>query len=479
MTNPLHAFRRTKIVCTLGPASSDEATIEALVRAGMNIARLNFSHTGHEAGGAIIQRLRAVEARLREPLAILQDLQGPKIRLGTIAGGSATLKEGAEFVITTRPREGSAACASTTYEGLARDVKAGDRILIADGLIQLDVVLTDGVDVYCRVVSGGPVSDHKGINLPGVDLDIPALTEKDQDDIAFGVKAGVDFVAASFVRTATDLLDVKDFLAETQGQIPVIAKLERPQVLRRLDDVLKVADGVMVARGDLGVEMPLEEVPVVQKSIIRRAQRYATPVITATQMLESMVQHPRPTRAEASDVANAIFDGTDAVMLSEETATGAHPVEAVKVMARIAVEAERGLPFYEDRPRRFQAMDTSFPGAIGEAACQAAVELGAKAICIFTQTGGMARVVSKLRPPAPIIAFTPHQNVLRRLALYWGVQPRLITKSDYTEELIEKIDAALLEDGSARKGDVLVITAGAPMWVQGTTNLLKLHRVGS
>ncbi len=479
MTNPLHAFRRTKIVCTLGPASSDEATIEALARAGMNVARLNFSHTGHEAGAAIIQRIRAVEARVGEPVAILQDLQGPKIRLGTIQGGSATLKEGAELVITTRPREGSAACVSTTYDGLARDVKAGDRILIADGMIQLDVLQTDGVDVRCRVVAGGPVSDHKGINLPGVDLDIPALTEKDQDDIAFGVRAGVDFVAASFVRTATDLLDVKDFLAEIQGQIPVIAKLERPQALRRLDDVLKVADGVMVARGDLGVEMPLEEVPVVQKSIIRRAQRYAAPVITATQMLESMVHHPRPTRAEASDVANAIFDGTDAVMLSEETATGAYPVEAVKVMARIAVEAERGLPFYEDRPRRFQAMDMSFPGAIGEAACQAAVELGAKAICIFTQTGSMARIVSKLRPPTPIIAFTPHQNVLRRLALYWGVQPRLITKSDHTEELIEKIDAALLEDGSVRKGDVLVITAGAPMWVAGTTNLLKLHRVGS
>jgi len=479
MTNPLGAFRRTKIVCTLGPASSDEATLEALVRAGMNVARLNFAHIGHEAGAELIRRIRAVEERAGTPLAILQDLQGPKIRLGSIRGGSATLREGAEFVITTRPEEGSAARASTTYDGLARDVKAGDRILVADGMIQLDVLHADEVEVRCRVVAGGVVSDHKGINLPGVDLDIPALTEKDQDDLAFGVKAGVDFVAVSFVRTATDILDAKDYLAEVQGRLPVIAKLEKPQVLRRLDDVLKVADGVMVARGDLGVEMPLEEVPLVQKSIIRRAQRYATPVITATQMLESMVEHPRPTRAEASDVANAILDGTDAVMLSEETATGAFPVEAVKVMARIAVEAERGLPFYEDRPRRTQAVDMSFPGAIGEAACQAAVELGAKAICVFTQTGGMARVVSKLRPPTPIIAFTPQQNILRRLALYWGVQPRLITKSDHTEELIEKIDAALVEDGSVREGDVLVITAGAPMWVEGTTNLLKLHRVGS
>src|SRR5574341_443534 len=477
MAKPLGALRRTKIVCTLGPASADEATIEALVRAGMNVARLNFAHVGHEDASGIIRRIRAVEERVRAPVAILQDLQGPKIRLGTIRGGSATLREGAEFVISTRlEEEGSAARASTTYDGLARDVKAGDRILVADGMIQLDVLQADGVEVRCRVVAGGMVSDHKGINLPGVDLDIPALTDKDQDDLAFGVKEGVDFVAVSFVRTATDILDAKDYLAEIQGRLPVIAKLEKPQVLRRLDDVLKVADGVMVARGDLGVEMPLEEVPVVQKSIIRRAQRYATPVITATQMLESMVEHPRPTRAEASDVANAIFDGTDAVMLSEETATGAFPVEAVKVMARIAVEAERGLPFYEDRPRRFQAMDMSFPGAIGEAACQAAVELGAMAICIFTQTGGMARVVSKLRPPTPIIAFTPHRDVLRRLALYWGVQPRLITESHHTEELIEKIDAALVEDGSVRKGDVLVITAGAPMWVKGTTNLLKLHR---
>ncbi len=479
MSNPLGSFRRTKIVCTLGPASSDEGTLEDLLRAGMNVARLNFSHTGQDAGAEIIRRIRAVEARVGTPVAILQDLQGPKIRLGTIRGGSATLKEGAEFVITTRPEEGTAARASTTYAGLARDVKAGDRILLADGMIQLDVLQTDGVELRCRVVAGGPVSDHKGINLPGVDLDIPALTEKDQDDLAFGVKAGMDFVAVSYVRTATDILDAKDYLAEIQGHIPIIAKLEKPQVLRRLDDVLKVADGVMVARGDLGVEMPLEEVPVVQKSIIRRAQRYATPVITATQMLESMVEHPRPTRAEASDVANAIFDGTDAVMLSEETATGHYPVEAVNVMARIAVEAERGLPFYEDRPRRFQAMDMSFPGAIGEAACQAAVELGAKAICLFTQTGSMARIVSKLRPPAPIIAFTPHEHVLRRLALYWGVQPRLITRSDHTEELIEKIDAALVEDGSVRQGDVLVITAGAPMWVEGTTNLLKLHRVGA
>jgi len=478
MANPLASFRRTKIVCTLGPASSDEAAIERLARAGMNVARLNFSHTGPEGGAEIIRRIRRVEERLGRPLAILQDLQGPKIRLGAFRDGGTTLKEGAEFVITTRPVEGSAARASTTYAGLARDVKAGDRILLADGMLQLDVVQSDGIEARCRVVAGGPVSDHKGINLPGVDLDIPALTEKDQDDLAFGVKAGIDFVAISFVRTATDILDAKDYLAEIQGDVPVIAKLEKPEVLRRLDDVLKVTDGVMVARGDLGVEMPLEEVPVVQKSIIRRAQRYGTPVITATQMLESMMEHPRPTRAEASDVANAIFDGTDAVMLSEETATGHFPEEAVKVMARIAVEAERGLPFYEDRPRRFQAMDMNFPGAIGEAACQAAVELGAKAICIFTQTGSMARIVSKLRPPTPVVAFTPHGNVLRRLALYWGVQPRLITMSDHTEELIEKIDAALTEDGSVRKGDVLVITAGAPMWVKGTTNLLKLHRVG-
>ena len=478
MANPLAAFRRTKIVCTLGPASSDETTIEALVQAGINVARLNFAHTDHEAGAEIIRRVRAVAARLGVSVAILEDLQGPKIRLGTIRGGSATLKEGGEFVITTRPDEGSAARASTTYAGLARDVKPGDRILIDDGMIQLDVLGTDGVEVRCSVVAGGSVSDHKGINLPGVDLDIPALTDKDHDDLAFGVKAGVDFIGVSFVRTATDILDVKDYLAEIQGDVPIIAKLEKPEVLRRLDDVLKVSDGVMVARGDLGVEMPLEEVPVVQKSIIRRAQRYAVPVITATQMLESMVGHPRPTRAEASDVANAIFDGSDAVMLSEETATGHFPVEAVRVMARIAVEAERGLPFYEDRPRRFQAMDMGFPGAIGEAACQAAVELGARAICIFTQTGSMARIVSKLRPPTPIIAFTPYENVLRRLALFWGVQPRLITKSDSTEELIEKIDAALVGDGSVRKGDVLVITAGSPMWVKGTTNLLKLHRVG-
>jgi len=478
MTSSVASLRRTKIVCTLGPASSDEPAIEALVAAGMNVARLNFSHTGHEAGAEIIRRIRAVEARLGTPVAILQDLQGPKIRLGTIRGGSAVLAEGGEFVITTRPEEGSASRASTTYAGLARDVKPGDRILIADGMIQLDVLETDGTEVRCRVAAGGTVSDHKGINLPGVDLDIPALTDKDHDDLAFGVKAGIDFVAVSFVRTATDILDAKDCLAEIQGDVPIIAKLEKPQVLRRLDDVLKASDGVMVARGDLGVEMPLEEVPVVQKSIIRRAQRYAVPVITATQMLESMMEHPRPTRAEASDVANAIFDGTDAVMLSEETATGHFPVEAVKVMARIAVEAERGLPFYEDRRRRFQAMDMSFPGAIGEAACQAAVELGAEAICVFTQTGSMARIVSKLRPPTPIIAFTPYENVLRRMALYWGVQPRRITKTDHTEELIEKIDAALLEDGSVRVGDVLVITAGAPMWVKGTTNLLKLHRVG-
>jgi pyruvate kinase len=478
MTNPLASFRRTKIVCTLGPASSDEAVIEAMIRAGMNVARLNFSHADHETAAEIIRRIRAAEARAGLRVAILADLQGPKIRLGAFHGGTALLHEGGEFCITTRPVEGTAERACTTYQGLARDVKPGDRILIADGAIQLDVLATDGVEVRCRVAVGGWVSDHKGINLPGVALDIPALTEKDQDDLAFSAKAGVDYAAVSFVRTATDVLDAKDFLGEIHSDVPIISKLEKPEVLRRLDDVLRASDGVMVARGDMGVEMPLEEVPVVQKSIIRRAQRYGTPVITATQMLESMVKNPRPTRAEASDVANAIFDGTDAVMLSEETATGSYPVEAVAVMARIAVEAERGLPFYEDRARRFQPTDMDVPGAVGEAACQAAVELGAKAICVFTETGSTARVISKLRPPTPIIGFTPNEKILRRMILYWGVLPRLIAKAGHVEEVIEQIEEKLLQEGMVQKRDLLVITAGSPMWVRGTTNLMKLHRVG-
>lgn len=468
-------MRRTKIVCTLGPVSSSPEVIHRLIEAGMNVARLNLSHGTQEDHARVIGHIREISERTRTPVATLLDLQGLKIRLGTFRGGRARLEAGAEFLISTRQVEGTASLASTTYDRLPRDVKPGDRILVADGLIELKALGADDETVRCRVVVGGEVSDHKGINLPGVAISASSMTAKDQADLQFGIRQGVDYVAVSFVRGPADVLEVKELISEAGTTIPVIAKLEKPEAIQQLGEILRVADGVMVARGDLGVELPLEDVPLIQKEIIRRAREHAIPVITATQMLESMVEHPRPTRAEASDVANAIFDGTDAVMLSAETAVGQYPVETVQVMSRIAVQAEGALPTLA--PPAPTARASTFPDVISDAACRAAREVHARAIVAFTQSGSTARLLAKYRPEVPILAFTPSETVRRRLCLYWGVVPKMIRPIQHTDELTEEIEAALLEDKAVHTNDALVIVAGAPMWVRGTTNLIKLHRV--
>jgi pyruvate kinase len=468
--------RLTKIVCTIGPASVAEGIIEQMARAGMDVARLNFSHGTHAEHGLAVERIRSVESRIGKPLGILQDLQGPKIRLGTFESGRATLRRGAAFVLTTVSCQGTADRAGITYEGFARDVKSGDRVLIDDGRIALEVQDVQGCEVLCRVETGGIVQDHKGVNLPRTAVRMAVLTAKDREDLAFGLRHGVDYVGVSFVRSAADLLEVREVINEHRSDAQVVAKLERPEALGRLDEILAATGGVMVARGDLGVELPLEDVPVAQKEIIRKARLSRTPVITATQMLESMVASPRPTRAEVSDVANAILDGTDAVMLSAESATGAYPVEAVRTLDRIIRRTEAAFPPASmDRPRRGEV---SFPQAISDVAAFAAQELKARAIAVFTQSGSTARLISQDRPPVPIIAFTPSERVRRRLSLDWGVVARLIPKLTTIDEMVSGIEANLLADRTVRYNDILIVVAGAPLWVRGTVNLLKLHRVG-
>lgn len=472
-------MRRTKIVCTIGPASSSPEVLDQLVAAGMDVARLNFSHGTHAEHAEVIRRIRAGEERWRRPIAILQDLQGPKVRLGTFGpggGGRVDLDAGQRFVLSARPVVGSAERASVSHPEYLRQLRPGDQVWMDDGLIQLEVEEVTGDEVRCRVLAGGRVSDHKGLSFPRVPLPSSCLTEKDREDLRFGIRQGIDFVAISFVRSAADIVDVRRFLQAEGADLPIVAKLERQEAITNLAGLLALVDAVMVARGDLGMDVPLEEVPHLQKEIIRQARAAKVPVIVATQMLESMTTHLRPTRAEVSDVTTAIFDGADAIMLSAETATGRYPVEAVRVMARIAERAERAaLEVESPRPAR---AGVGFPEAIADAAATAAHELGARAIVAFTQSGFSARLISQARPRVPIIALTPFVEVQRRLALTWGVSSRLIRKVETTDEMIEEVEAALLGDGVVQMNDVIVIISGSPMWVTGTTNLLKLHRVG-
>jgi pyruvate kinase len=469
--------RHSKIVCTIGPATRSPRMIRKLLQAGMDVARLNFSHSNHEEHAASIAMLRDAAMEMKKPIAILADLQGPKIRTGALAGGGTVLlRPGQRFVITTAKVLGDSTRVSTTFHPMPREVKRGDRILLSDGLIELRVEATKHNEVICQVANGGVLGEHKGINLPGVDLHVPALTEKDRVDLRFALAQGADYIAASFVRRAEDVKLAKALVKRAGKDTPIIAKLEKPEAIENLDEILLASDGVMVARGDLGVEMNPECVPVVQKNIIARAREHRRPVITATQMLESMTENPRPTRAEASDVANAIFDGSDAVMLSAETATGKYPVDAVQMMARIIEEAEASI---HEFPRPAGTERLKVAETIAELVCRASRELHMKLIAVFTHSGFTARLVSRYRPLVPIVAFSPEVNTRRRMALLWGVMPRRIVDMKTIDALPALAEKRLLEERLVKKGDVIALVAGTPMGVRGTTNIMKFHVVGS
>ena len=470
--------RRVKIVATVGPATDAPGALEALLGAGVDVVRLNFSHGTHAQHAERVRRVRAAAETLSRPIGIMQDLQGPKIRTGTLVGGGPVeLRPGAELRITTRPVVGTAECVSTTYRALPNDCRPGDTVLLNDGRIRLTVLECRGDEVRARVDDGGPLGEHKGINLPGVAVSAPALTDKDQEDLGFGIELGVDFVALSFVREATDLHDARTFLEQRGASIPLIAKLEKPQAVERLDAILAASDAVMVARGDLGVELAPEEVPPLQKRIIRRANQRGIPVITATQMLESMVTEPTPTRAEASDVANSVWDGTDAVMLSAETAAGAYPLEAVEMMHRVVVRAEAaGQDSPADERRRDRGRMTH-ARAISHAARGMTESLEVAAIGAFTRTGRTAELLSQDRPKVPIYAFTPDALVYRRLALWWGLTPILGRLATDSEALIEEMERMLLQRGGVAAGDLLVVVGSLPFRHGVHTNFVKLHSI--
>jgi pyruvate kinase len=469
--------RHSKIVCTIGPETRSPRMIEKLIRAGMDVARLNFSHGSHEEHAQTFAMLRSAAEKHRKPLAILADLQGPKIRTGALAGGGKVLLQtGQQFTITTARILGDSTRVSTVFLPLPREVKRGNRILLSDGLIELRVQAVKGREVICRVVNGGLLGENKGINLPGVKLRVPALTAKDRADLRFALAHGADYIAVSFVRRPEDVALAKSLIRRAKKDTPVIAKLEKPEAIDNLDDILAVADGVMVARGDLGVEMNPERVPVVQKSIIAKAREFRRPVITATQMLESMTENPRPTRAEASDVANAIFDGSDAVMLSAETATGKYPIEAVAMMARIIEEAEQSI---QEFPRPAAQERLKVAETVAELVCHASRELHMKLITVFTHSGFTARLVSRYRPLVPIVAFSPEASTRRRMSLLWGVISRNISDIKKIDGLAILAEKRLVEEHMVKQGDVIGIVAGTPMGLRGTTNFMKFHVIGS
>jgi len=451
--------------------------IERLIRAGMDVARLNFSHGTGEVYGEVINLIRGASKKYKKNVAILQDLQGPKIRTGVLKDGKAILKSGSRFILTGRRVIGTSEVVSTTYPAMAGDVKRGDKILLNDGLISLKVNKVRGMDIACEVINGGILTNRKGINLPGIKVGLSSITRKDTEDLIFGISHGVDYVAISFVRTERDVKSVKDIIRKKLVFIPVIAKLEKPDAIENLEKIMDEADGVMVARGDLGVEMSPEAVPVAQKSIINMANRKGKPVITATQMLESMINNPSPTRAEASDIANAIFDGTDAVMLSGETASGKYPVESVEIMSRIISAAESGSLYRHVSDRRRGRIST-FPDAVSSAAVHASHQIEAKLIVVFTQSGSTALLVSKQRPAMPIIAYTAYESIMKRLNLLWGVIPETMRLIEDTDDLIREMDRNLISNRLAKKGDPVVILMGMPISRKGATNMMKLHRVG-
>lgn len=476
---PASCGRRARIVCTIGPACDSEECIGDLMRLGMDVARLNFSHGTHPEHARRIQRLRDAARKLKRTICILQDLQGPKIRTGRLTNGvPVELKKGSVLTITPRPVVGTSALISTDFAGLAREVKRGARVLLSDGRIELEVRAVHGGDVECDVRNGGMLAEHQGINLPGAAVAIPALTEKDKLDLQFGLKHGVDSVALSFVRSADDIRVAKGLMAEFGRTVPLVAKLEKPQAIEHLEEILEATDGVMIARGDLGVELPPEKVPIIQKQVIQRASVWRKPVITATQMLESMTENPRPTRAEASDVANAIFDGTDAVMLSGETASGRYPREAVAMMARIIMEAETSIAESPPAPRRrHEKRGYSIAETICESIAHAAEDLPMRAIAVFTETGNTARMLSKHRPRVSIYAFSRNLEVCNGMNALWGVHPIHKEKWETAESMLKTAEDALLPEELIRPGEVLGLVAGTK-FTSGATNFMRLHTVG-
>ena len=466
--------QRARIVCTLGPSTDSDDMVRSLIRAGMDVARLNFSHGDHPMHAARIERVRRIAKEEKTIVAILADLQGPKIRVGNIPSGAIQLDPGKIFTLTTRKIDGDANVVSVDIPELAPVVTEGQRILLDDGLIELEVVSKNATDVLTRVITGGLLKPHKGVNLPNIALKISAMTDKDRDDLAFAADHGVDYIALSFVRHAQDVQELKQLLAARNNPIPVIAKIEKPEAVEAIDEIIQVSDGVMVARGDLGVEALPEQVPLYQKTIIHKANAAGKPVITATQMLESMINNPRPTRAEASDVANAIFDGTDAVMLSAETAAGKYPLEAVQTMERIANAAAESAQF-KSQTWEWQHEQMSVTDAIGSATCKIARQLNARVIITATSSGYTARMVARHRPLIPILAVTNSDKTQRRLALVWGIESALVEDTTSTDVMITQSIAAAMDAGAVQRGEVVVITAGAPAGISGKTNMIQVR----
>ena len=468
-------MRRAKIVATFGPAVSDYDKAKAIIEAGVDVARMNLSHGDHSVHEKVYATIRKAAAEVGKPVGILVDLQGPKIRLGRFKNDKETIITGGTFTITVDDIEGTESICSTTYKGLVGDVKVGDPILIDDGRLSLRVKSIEGNNVICDVEIGGPISNNKGINLPGVAVNVPALSEKDEDDLRWALKLGADMVALSFVRNAKDIVRVHEIMEEEDVFVPVIAKIEKPQAVAALEEIVDAFDGVMVARGDLGVELPLEQVPLVQKTAVELARRWAKPVIVATQMLESMISAPRPTRAEASDVANAVLDGADALMLSGETSVGEYPLETVQTMARIIESTEEnGL----DRIPELGTKPHTHSGAVVKAAMDIAELLGSKFVCVFTESGDTLRRVSRLRSRIPVLAFSPNEEVRRKLSLIWGATTYLVDKVTHTDQMVKQVDELMLESGKCRVGDEVIIVAGSPPGIPGSTNALRVHRVG-
>ena len=469
-------MRRTKIICTIGPASEQEEKLKELMLAGMNVARFNFSHGTHEEQKVKLERVKKVSKELGLPVATLLDTKGPEIRLRDFAKGKEVLTAGQSFILTTEEILGTNEKAAITYKNLYQDVKEGTTILIDDGKIEMVIEKIEGTDITCRVINGGTVSNHKGINVPGVVLTMPYISEVDREDIIFCAKMEYDFLAASFARTKEDILQVRKILTENGSKAKIIAKIENMQGINNLDEILDVSDGIMVARGDMGVEIPLEEVPVIQKAMIKKAVSKGKHVITATQMLESMIENPRPTRAETADVANAIYDGTTAIMLSGESAAGKYPVEAVKTMAKIAERAEKDID-YRGRMKKSDARDVDITTAISHATCTTAADLNAAAIITVTISGFTAGKISRYKPSCPVIGCSISPRVCRQMNLMWGVMPLLIEREETADDLFEEATKVAEEAGLIKKGDVVVLTAGVPLGTAGNTNMLRVIEI--